>query len=59
MRYRPRVRSWLCVVLVACGSSPATPVQPIVAPREVEVPMSDPAEYQIDRFTREAGKAIF
>lgn len=54
------------VVLVACGrqtlqvTEPEGPPPPMVAtPKAPEVPMSDPAEYGIDRISRDAGKAIF
>src|SRR5687767_14858403 len=50
----------LCVVLVACSSTTATSTPSPVTPRSSdEVPMSDPAEYAIDRISRDAGKAIF
>ena len=46
--------------LVAACSAPApTPAQPPVAKRVVDVPMSEPAEYDIDRISRAAGEAIF
>ena len=47
-------------VVAGCGGNPppSAPAAP-VPPRAVHVPMSDPAEYAIDRITREAGKAIF
>jgi mono/diheme cytochrome c family protein len=47
------------VILVACSSTSAPPAN-VATPRPSEdVPISDPAEYAIDRITREAGKAIF
>ena len=48
------------LVVVACSAPSAPPVAP-VAPvkRTVAVPISDPAEYDIDRISRDAGKAIF
>src|SRR4051812_28141620 len=52
-----RVRA-LLVVVAACGA-PAPVGTPVVAPREVAVPISDPLEYGIDRISRDAGKAIF
>nr|HEX4317832.1 hypothetical protein [Kofleriaceae bacterium] len=60
-----------CVAGIACGASspPAPPpVAPIVAPPTPPVvddpltrepPLSDPAEYAIDRISREAGERIF
>jgi cytochrome c5 len=43
---------------VGCGPmSPATSNSPRA--RQSDVPMSDPAEYSIDRISREAGKTIF
>ncbi|MEO7097296.1 MAG: hypothetical protein ABI175_28805, partial [Polyangiales bacterium] len=54
------------VVLAACGrqtveaTEPEGPAPPMIAtPRALEVPLSDPAEYAIDRISRDAGKAIF
>ncbi|HEY5944546.1 MAG TPA: hypothetical protein VIV40_03605, partial [Kofleriaceae bacterium] len=46
--------------LVGC-SAPATttPAQAPVAKRAPDVPMSEPAEYDIDRISRAAGEAIF
>jgi hypothetical protein len=53
------MRMSVLVLVAACGApAPSTPVT-VVAPRTPEVPISDPAEYQIDRITREAGKTIF
>jgi hypothetical protein len=51
----------LVALLVACGGVPVagTPVPPPAAPSAPPALMSDPAEYQIDRVTREAGRAIF
>ncbi len=46
-------------LVVACGAPPPTPIAPVATPRTVEVPISDPAEYAIDRISRDAGKAIF
>lgn len=48
------------VVAFGCGGSgaaPATP-QPVTAP-VVDLPMSDPYEYAIERISRDAGKQIF
>lgn len=55
------MRIFATLALVACGGTtpPSTTPVPAVAPRAVHVPMSDPAEYAIDRITREAGKQIF
>ena len=52
------MRTGLLVLLVACGAPPPAPVT-TVAPHKFEVPISDPAEYGIDRVSREAGQAIF
>ncbi len=49
------------VALVACHPA-ATPTEVVVGPRApklAEIPISDPAEYGIDRISREAGQAIF
>ncbi|MEO8699269.1 MAG: hypothetical protein ABI867_04470 [Kofleriaceae bacterium] len=47
------------VGIAACGGGTPGPVAaPAIAPAP-DVPMSDPFEYQIDRITRDAGKAIF
>lgn len=46
------------LVLVGCGA-PATPPSPKINPPKVEVPLSDPHEYAIERISRDAGKAIF
>lgn len=56
-----RARVVIAAYLVGCGSAapPAIPVTTPPAPRTVEVPMSEPAEYEIDRVSSEAGKAIF
>ncbi len=50
--------SVVAMLLVACGGAPpSTTTSP---PPKVElVPLSDPLEYQIDRISRDAGKAIF
>jgi hypothetical protein len=53
------MRILVVVALVACGSStPTPPARPLTAPK-LEVPMSDPHEYAIERISRDAGKAIF
>ncbi|NVB81079.1 MAG: hypothetical protein HOV81_21970 [Kofleriaceae bacterium] len=52
----------MCAVIVvaACGSPAAPAAKPAaVAPRAVEVPLSEPAEYEIDRVSAQAGEAIF
>jgi len=58
-----RISIALVLLLVACGgapTSPTTPTEPTtVTPPTVEVPMSDPLEYAIDRISRGAGEAIF
>jgi hypothetical protein len=48
-----------CATLVGCSAPAAPPAQPVVAKRAPEVPMSEPAEYDIDRISRAAGEAIF
>jgi mono/diheme cytochrome c family protein len=57
------MRIWLVLcVLAACkgGPSPAGGPAPEPGARPtVEVPMSDPAEYAIERISRDAGQAIF
>ena len=54
------MRPLLLILVVACGSVPApAPNVAPVEPRALEVPMSDPAEYAIERITRDAGKVIF
>src|SRR5687768_9953507 len=50
----------LVAALVACSAPAAPPAGPApVAKRAREVPMSEPAEYDIDRISRSAGEAIF
>jgi hypothetical protein len=46
------------LTLAACGGNPVQPVATPPAPVDL-VPMSDPAEYDIDRISRDAGRAIF
>jgi mono/diheme cytochrome c family protein len=50
----------VALLAAACGAPPAAPaVSPTsTAPRD-DVPMSEPAEYQLARASREAGEAIF
>jgi len=58
----PRLFRLMCAALaalVACSAPAPTPAQPAVAKRVVDVPMSEPAEYDIDRISRAAGEAIF
>ena len=58
---------WITVigVLAACRhqtqpvTEPEGPPPTVATPRAPDVPMSDPAEYGIDRISRDAGKAIF
>lgn len=50
--------SVVAVLLVACGGAPAPGTPPPKAPT-VDIPMSDPSEYEIPRISRDAGKAIF
>ncbi|MBA2542722.1 MAG: hypothetical protein H0V17_23965 [Deltaproteobacteria bacterium] len=48
------------VVTGACGGSAAPPPNTtLLASPRVDIPMSDPHEYAIDRISRDAGKAIF
>ncbi len=50
---------WVALaLLIACGGGKPSPTAP-PAPPKVEIPMSDPAEYAIERISRAAGKAIF
>jgi len=48
----------LVVLLAACGAT-ASPAPPAPKAAVVEPPISDPAEYAIDRISREAGARIF
>jgi hypothetical protein len=54
-------RAWVVALGVACGGSAPSPRDVPMAspPPAIDVPMSDPAEYQIERIGREAGRAIF
>ncbi|MDB4955106.1 MAG: putative transrane protein [Myxococcales bacterium] len=45
--------------LIGCSSPRRESVTPVVARSAIEVPISDPYEYGIDRISRDAGKAIF
>jgi hypothetical protein len=52
------------VACAACSSAPApapthAPVARVAGAPRVDVPMSDPLEYAINRISRDAGKAIF
>ena len=50
----------LVLAAAACsGPAPARPPAPVTPPPAADVPMSDPAEYAIERITRDAGRAIF
>src|SRR5215468_3784494 len=51
------MRAFVLVAVVACSSPQPTAV--ITKPATPQVPMSDPAEYTIERISRDAGKAIF
>ncbi|HSN27258.1 MAG TPA: hypothetical protein VLT45_13275 [Kofleriaceae bacterium] len=51
------MRSWL-LVLAACGSSVPPAAPPPHATRG-EIPLSNPAEYEIARISRDAGERIF
>ncbi|HUJ61320.1 MAG TPA: hypothetical protein VLX92_22605 [Kofleriaceae bacterium] len=57
------MRAALLAIAAACTPTAATPVAPTPDPpapvARLQVPMSAPAEYDIDRITREAGKIIF
>ena len=58
------LRSVAVVALAtACARAPAHAIAPpppvTVTPRGPAIPLSDPAEYAIDRISREAGQAIF
>jgi hypothetical protein len=55
--YRPHVRIALLFLVACAGSSATTQVPPVA--KQPEVPMSDPAEYDIARITRDAGQTIF
>jgi mono/diheme cytochrome c family protein len=55
----PRRLIPLVLVAAACGGSPAAPPTPAVAEPRPDVLMSDPAEYAIDRVSRDAGEEIF
>jgi len=53
-------RALVILVVAACSQKVAAPSTTKPEKRSApEVPMSDPAEYDIDRITREAGKTIF
>ena len=58
---RSKLLDLLFLATLACGCGPAaTPASPVALPRRVPVvPMSDPAEYAIDRITAADGQAIF
>jgi hypothetical protein len=51
----------IAVLSTVTGCDPPPPISPAApaAPRAVELAMSDPAEYAIERISRAAGKAIF
>ena len=50
----------LAAAAAACsGPAPARPPAPVTPPPAADVPMSDPAEYEIERISRDAGRAIF
>jgi hypothetical protein len=51
------MRALALIALVACSSPP--PLTAVTKPAPPQVPMSDPAEYTIERISRDAGKAIF
>src|SRR5262245_10450167 len=46
-------------MLVACATPAAAPTPTPVGKRAPELPMSEPAEYDIPRISRAAGEAIF
>ncbi len=49
---------WWLLVLAACGSS-VRPAAPPPHPTRGEIPLSNPAEYEIARISRDAGELIF
>src|SRR5688572_12780816 len=49
----------LLVVAIGCGPTATSTAIPAAPAKKSDVPMSDPAEYAIDRVTREAGRLIF
>jgi mono/diheme cytochrome c family protein len=55
----PRRLTLVALLLFACGGTPAAPPAPAVARPQPDVLMPDPAEYAIDRVSRDAGEAIF
>ena len=64
MGYRAHMVRFLALLWVAtaCTRSPAPATATgatAITPRTPEIPLSDPAEYAIDRISRDAGKAIF
>src|SRR5262245_21872433 len=48
-----------CAMVVACSAPAMVTRPPVVAKRAPEPPMSEPAEYDIDRISRAAGETIF
>jgi mono/diheme cytochrome c family protein len=54
-----RVVIGIAIALAACRRGPAEPVTAPIGAAQPELPMSDPAEYGIDRISRDAGEAIF
>lgn len=56
------MRWWIAAigVLASCGRSNVRPPEPAPSARApAAIPISDPAEYAIDRVSRDAGRAIF
>ena len=53
------MRRLVLCVLAACSAPAAESGAPTIAKRAPELPMSEPAEYDIDRISRGAGEAIF
>lgn len=53
------MRQLLACVLVACSAPATTPAPAPIGKRTPEIPMSEPAEYDIDRISRAAGETIF
>jgi len=53
------MRTLFVVVAIGCSAPAAAPVVAPIKPATVDVPISDPFEYSIDRISRDAGKAIF
>jgi hypothetical protein len=57
--YRPVMRIALLFLAACAGATTTTTTQVAPVAKPAEVPMSDPAEYDISRITRDAGQTIF